>query len=290
MKIFLYLSFFFVNLFCSKPVFSQENLDVQLIQTLKVKSFPNVTFKLQVNGLQIGENVFVFDEDFGKWIVRPLSNKFIGYYNELNQKWIRYDVKSQRSIIFSEKASYDLDFDTTSSDSIYAFLLEDEKVVQSRLKPVEFDPFDKSISTLLNIRFLAPQKIRNEPGPERVYREWTVGQMEILPKKEPPTNVPRIIFTSSVVTGSKREKNGLVRKTFFSYQNVTSSVGNNEEGSLRVLRLRQDPVSSLKPSPHVIDLSEQKLYFTNGAENPIQLLNRNINSLEKTKRVQDLIK
>jgi hypothetical protein len=199
-------------------------------------------------------------------------------------------VKSQRSIIFSEKASYDLDFDTTSSDSIYAFLLEDEKVVQSRLKPVEFDPFDKSISTLLNIRFLAPQKIRNEPGPERVYREWTVGQMEILPKKEPPTNVPRIIFTSSVVTGSKREKNGLVRKTFFSYQNVTSSVGNNEEGSLRVLRLRQDPVSSLKPSPHVIDLSEQKLYFTNGAENPVQLLNRNINSLEKTKRVQDLIK
>ena len=290
MKIFLYLPFFLVNLFCSKPVFSQENLDIQLIQTLKVKSFPSVTFKLQVNGLQIGENVFVFDEDFGKWIVRPLSNKFIGYYNELNQKWIRYDVKSQRSIVLSDKASYDFDFDTTSSDSIYAFLLEDEKIVQSRLKPVEFDPFDKSISTLLNIRFLAPQKIRNEPGPERVFREWTVGQMEILPKKEPPTNVPRIIFTSSVVTGSKREKNGLVRKTFFSYQNVASSVGNNEEGSIRVLRLRQDPVSSLKPSPHVIDLSEQKLYFTNGAANPVQLLNRNINSLEKTKRVQDLIK
>ena len=289
-KFFFFLSFFILNSFVLNSVFSQENLDVQLIQTLKVKSFPNIVFKIHVNGLQIGENVFVFDEDLGKWIVRPISNKFIGYYNELNQKWIRYDVKAQRSIVLSEKVSYDLDFDTTSADSIYAFLFEDEKIVQSRIKPVEFDPFDKSISNLLNIRFLAPQKMRNEPGPERVYREWTVGQMEILPKKEPSTNVPRITFTSSIVTRNKREKNGLVRKTFFSYQNVLSSVGNNEEGSIRVLRLRQDPVSSLKPSLQIIDLSDQKLYFTNGAENPTQIQSRNINSLENIKRVQNLVK
>jgi hypothetical protein len=287
---FLYLFLFFSSFFFSKFVFSQENLDVQLIQTLKVKSFPNVIFKIHVNGLQIGDNVFVFDEDFGKWIVRPISNKFVGYYNELNQKWIRYDVKSQRSIILNGSASYDFDFDTTSSDSIYAFLIEDEKIVQSRLKPVEFDPFDKNISNLLNIRFLPPQKIRNEPGPERVYREWTMGQMEIFLKKEPSTNVPRITFMSSIVTANKRERNGLVRKTFFSYQNVSSSVGNLEEGSIRVLRLRQDPVTSLKPSLKVIDLSDQKLYFTNGAENPVQLQNRNINSVEAAKRLQNLIK
>jgi hypothetical protein len=41
----------------------------------------------------------------------------------------------------------------------------------------------------------------------------------------------------------------------------------------------------------VVDLSDQKLYFTNGASNPIQIQNRNINSLEssKAKKIQDLV-
>lgn len=287
-KIFL----FFSCVFFSSFLLSQDSLSVQLIQTLKVKSFPNVIFKIQVNGLQIGENIFVYDEEFGKWVVRSVSNKYIGYFNELNQKWIRYDVKAERSIILNGSTSYDFDFDTTSIDSIYAFLVEDEKIVRSRLKGIEFDPLDKSLSNYIHIKFLAPQKLRNEPGPDKVYRDWTVGQMEILPKKEPATNVPRVLFTSSVLSSNQRAKNGLVRKTFFSYQNVANFVGNNEEGSIRVLRLKQDPVSSLKASPLVVDLSEQKLYFTNGADNPIQVQTRNINSVEKDqpKKIQDLIK
>lgn len=286
-KLILFFSFLFLPSF----LFSQDSLDVQLIQTLKVKSFPNVVFKIQVNGLQLGENLFVYDEEFGKWIVRSVTNKFIGYFNESSQKWIRYDVKKERAIIFNSSTSYDFDFDTTSVESIYAFLVEDEKIVQSRLKGVEFDPLDKTLSSQISLKFLASQKLRNEPGPDRVYRDWTVGQIEILPKKEPLLDIPRILFSSSVLSRNKREKNGLVRKTFFSYQTVASSVGNTEEGSIRVLRLRQDPVTSLKTNPLVVDLSDQKLYFTNGASNPIQIQSRNINSLEssKAKKIQDLV-
>ena len=286
-KIILFFYFFVLPSF----LFSQDSLDVQLIQTLKVKSFPNVVFKIQVNGLQLGENLFVYDEEFGKWIVRSVTNKFIGYFNESSQKWIRYDVKKERAIIFNSSTSYDFDFDTTSVESIYAFLVEDEKIVQSRLKGVEFDPLDKTLSSQISLKFLTSQKLRNEPGPDRVYRDWTVGQMEILPKKEPLADIPRILFSSSVLSRNKREKNGLVRKTFFSYQTVASSVGNAEEGSIRVLRLRQDPVTSLKTNPLVVDLSDQKLYFTNGASNPIQIQNRNINSVEnsKAKKIQDLM-
>jgi hypothetical protein len=286
-KLVLFFSFLVLPSF----LFAQDSLDVQLIQTLKVKSFPNVIFKIQVNGLQLGENLFVYDEEFGKWIVRSVTNKFIGYFNESSQKWIRYDVKKERAIIFNSSTSYDFDFDTTSVESIYAFLVEDEKIVQSRLKGVEFDPLDKTLSSQISLKFLTSQKLRNEPGPDRVYRDWTVGQMEILPKKEPLADIPRILFSSSVLSRNKREKNGLVRKTFFSYQTVASSVGNTEEGSIRVLRLRQDPVTSLKTNPLVVDLSDQKLYFTNGASNPIQIQNRNINSLEssKAKKIQDLV-
>lgn len=278
----------FISFFLSSFLFADDPADIQLIQTLKVKTFPNIILKVQANGLQIGENIFAFDEEFGKWVVRSASNKFVGYYNELSRKWIRYNVKAERSIILSAAVSYDFDFDTTARDSIYAFLVEDEKIVRTRLKEVEFDPIDKSLSNYISLNILPSQKVRNEPGPERAYREWVAGQLEILPKKEPLSNVPRITFMSSVVSRNQHAKNGLVRQTYFSYQSVSSLVGNNEEGSFRVLRLKQTPVLNLKPSQQVVELSGQRVFYTNGTENPVLIDSRSINSEQKMIRVQNL--